>query len=133
MREDISIQVLSQVSENIQKLSDLSTRIDERVKAIQSKQSEVDDRLADIIKSNTDLMHRLIILEQTNGATMKFAVDEMSRQINVLDKRMTLIEGVSNKQENRWNGIFQFVIQLIWIGLAAWMLFKMGLNPPPVP
>lgn len=133
MREDISIQVLSQVSENIQKLSDLSTRIDERVKAIQSKQGEVDDRLADIIKSNTDLMHRLIVLEQTNGATMKFAVDEMSRQINVLDKRMAEIEGISKKQENRWAGIFQFLIQLIWIGLAAWMLFKMGLNPPPVP
>ncbi len=133
MREDISIQVLSQVSENIQKLSDLSTRIDERVKAIQSKQVDFDQRLDDIIKSNTDLMHRLIVLEQTNGAAMRTIVDDMSRKINDLDKKMMQIESISNKQENRWNGVFQFIIQLVWIALAAWMLLKMGLSPPPVP
>lgn len=133
MREDISVQILSQVSENIQKLSDLSTRIDERVKAIQSKQDDFDIRLADVIKAHTELMHRLIILEQTNGQSLRSNVDEAGRQLIDIDKRLTQIELTSNRHEGRWNTTFNFVIQLVWVCIAAWALFKLGLNSPPIP
>lgn len=130
---DIPVQILTQVSDNIQKLSELSTRIDERVKSIQSKQDDFDIRMAEVIKTNTELMHRLIVLEQTNGQSLRVTVDDTAKQVVDIDKRLIQLELSSNKQESRWNGIIQFGIQLAWICLASWVLFKMGLNSPAVP
>lgn len=130
---DIPVQILTQVSDNIQKLSELSTRIDERVKSIQSKQDDFDIRMAEVIKTNTELMHRLIVLEQTNGQSLRLIVDDTAQQVIDIDKRLIKLELSSNKQESRWNGIIQFGIQLAWICLASWVLFKMGLNSPSVP
>jgi uncharacterized protein (DUF3084 family) len=133
MTEDISAQVLSQTSNSIQKLFELSTRIDERVKNIQTKQGEVDEKLEELMNLNNHFVQRLIVVEQRNGNAVKLKIEEMVKDLIEFDKRLAAIEQTSKKQENRWNGAFDFFFKMIWIVLTAWILYKLNLQPPLTP
>lgn len=133
MKDDISIQVLSQTSENIQKLFDLSTRIDERVKAIVLKQSDLNARLENLIASHTEAIQRLAVAEAKLETPLQEELQGLQKVINEMDKRLASVEHATKGNENRWNTIFQFITQLVWITLAAYLLYKLNLNPPPVP
>jgi len=139
MPEDISVKILSQTSDNIQKLFELSTRIDERVKAIQSKQEDLDERIADVVRVHVQIMQKVAVLESQIGGERSFAVrlEECHKEVNAelikLDKRLSLVEGQTNTSQDRWNKIFTFVIQIVWVILAAYLLTKLGIQAPAVP
>ena len=58
-------------------------------------------------------------------------IDSVLKDLTELDKRITFVESVSGTQQERWKTVTNFVIQLIWIVLAAWVLMKLNLTPPP--
>ena len=139
MADDITVQILSQTSENIQKLFDLSTRIDERVKAIRDKQDDLDDRLSEIIKTHHEVMQKIAVLESKDGGigAVSVKLDEVQREVKSelieIDKRLALVESKTNTNQDRWNKIFTFAIQIIWVILAAYLLMKLGIQAPDVP
>lgn len=133
MKDDISAQLLSQTSDNIQRLFDLTTRIDERVKSIQAKQSDMDGRLSSVMSNHHELVQRLAVAESKLNTPIHEEVDALRRAFIEIEKRLISLEQTSTGHEKRWNGVFQFVVQLVWITLAAYVLYKLNLNPPPVP
>lgn len=133
MPQDISVQILSQTSDNIQKLFDLSTRIDERVKAMQERQGSLDHRIEEIIERQLVLMQRLTILEAKDIKSLADKLEETEEAIASIDKRLALIEVDSNRHNDRWKSIAGFVVQLIWVILAAYLLLKLNLQAPAVP
>jgi len=133
MPQDISVQILSQTSDNIQKLFDLSTRIDERVKAIQDRQGSIDHRIEEIIERQLTLMQRLTVLEAKDLKAMTDDLENAETAITSLDKRLSMLEGDSGRNNDRWKSIASFVVQLIWVILAAYLLMKLNLQAPAVP
>lgn len=137
MSEEVSIKILAQTSENIQKLADLTTRIDERVKLIQMKQSDLEDRIENVIGRHTEILQKIAVLESHNNATafslLSKDIEETDREVYMIDKRLISVESISGSQQERWKGVTSFLVQLIWIILAAWVLMKLNLNPPPIP
>lgn len=134
MAEDISVQILAQTSENIQKLFDLSTRIDERVKAIQNKQGEMDDRIAAIVDKELSIMQKIAVLESLHAAEdLEQKVDEISDEMNEFDKRLAKVESDSGRSSERWKTVATFVVQLIWVILAAYLLTTLHLQAPNIP
>jgi predicted nuclease with TOPRIM domain len=133
MPEDISVQLLTQTSENIQKLFELSTRIDERVKAIQGKQHDLEERLDSVVGNHTEIMQKIAVLESKNGEALEDDIDECRKELVTLDKRVAVVEDHSGNSRDRWNKVFTFVIQLVWVLLAAWLLVKLNLQAPAVP
>lgn len=131
MTEDISVQILAQTSENIQKLFDLITRVDERVKSIQDKQHEFDSRMEDIIKIQNQLMQKVAVLESRDHSSVAIKLHECEKQLVNIDKRLGAVETASGANSSRWNHVFDFVIKLIWIILAGWVLTKLEIQPPP--
>ena len=127
MSEDLSVQILSQTSDNIQKLFDLSTRIDERVKSIQSKQEHMDNRVETIMQSHNELMQTVAVLKSLSDVE---SISACEKDIVKLDKRLSTIEHTSKGMESRWGQIFRFIINIIWLVLGAYLLFKLGINPP---
>lgn len=130
MSEEISVQILAQASENIQKLFDLSTRIDERVKTILGAQHDMDERVAGLHKNHIELMQKVAIMESKETA---IKIHECEKGLIAIDKRVSAVEGSSNQGQDRWNRMVTFGIQLIWVVLAAWLLMKFNLQPPAVP
>lgn len=148
MAEEISVQILSQASENIQKLFDLSTRIDERVKSIKEQQDSLSHQMTSIVKDYHDVTKKLAVLEAHNPSSgisslsVKFddteeQLREIEKRITAVekdtDKRLTAVESATTTSADRWKQIFGFVIQLVWIIVAAWAIAKLGLQSPPVP
>lgn len=133
MADDISVQILSQSSENIQKLFDLSTRIDERVKSIQSNQSNLEDRIESLIGSHNAAMQKIAVLESRDLKIFDAKLIELEKEASLFDKRLSSVESASGQSQDRWNKIMAFVIQLVWVILAAWLLLKLNLQAPAVP
>jgi len=133
MLDDISVQILAQSSENIQKLFDLSTRIDERVKAIQSNQSSLETRISTLVESNYIVMQKIAVLESKDFRLFDTKITECEKENTVLDKRLIIVESSNGQSQDRWNKIMSFVIQLVWVILAAWLLMKLNLQAPAVP
>lgn len=131
--EDISLQILSQTSENIQKLFELSTRIDERVKEIQNKQTGFHDRLEKIMSGQQNVSQKVAVLESKDGSILVEDVDDCKKELATLDKRITIVEGSTDQSKDRWNRMFTFVVQLVWVVLAAWLLVKLNLQAPDIP
>lgn len=135
MSEDMTGKIINQVSENIQKLSDLSTRMDERIKTIQQKQCENYDYCDKIHHEHALIVQRLAVLESKDchiaGNSSK--IRDLEKSFYELDKRILKLEESSGDSKDRWNKIFTFIIQIIWVILAAWLLMKMGLQSPAVP
>ena len=135
MAEDISIQILTQASDNIQKLFDLSTRIDERVKMIQLRQEQMDKRVDENLQHVGSIMQKIAVLESKERV-----VEGVSKNIEVLeqaavnmDKRLDVVEGKNQASNDRWNRIATFIIQLVWVILAAYLLTKLHLQAPAIP
>lgn len=133
MPEDISVQILSQTSENIQKLFELSTRIDERVKSIQIKQHDLEERLDNVITAHQEVMQKIAVLESKNGGALEKEIEKCRDKFTEIDKRLVIVEGASGRSQDRWNKIGTFIIQLVWVLLAAWLLLKLNLQAPAVP
>jgi predicted nuclease with TOPRIM domain len=133
MPEDISVQILSQTSDNIQKLFELSTRIDERVKEIQKKQTGLHERLESVIEGHQEVLQKVAVLESKDASAIQEDVDECRKELVDLEKRLIVVEGTSDRSKDRWNKVFTFVIQLVWVLLAAWLLMKLNIQPPSVP
>jgi hypothetical protein len=135
MPDDISIQILSQASDNIQKLFDLSTRIDERVKSIQFQYENMDRRIEEIARRHFDILQKLAVLEQKQlgDAELPDLISECEDAIRAIDGRLAMLENAKGRSDDRWNRIGSFVIQLIWVILAAWLLTKLNLQAPAVP
>lgn len=133
MSDDLTIQVLAQNSDNVQKLFDLITRVDERVKNIQDNQAELSGQIKEIVIDYHELLERIITLEAKHGKLVQEEIIKYTDKVADIDKRILGLEHSSRSNEGRWNRVFSFLIQLIWVVLAAWVLFKLNLNPPPIP
>jgi len=139
MPDDITLQIFAQTSDNVSKLFDLATRIDERVKLIQAKQEDLEERWDAAMKIREEVQQKLAILESKQGGDDQLHVNVEICQRNCqkslfdLDKRVTTVEAASGRYQDRWNKVTTFVIQLIWVLLAAWLLLKLNLQAPAVP
>lgn len=135
MAEQIANQILSQASENIQKLFELSTRIDERVKTIHERHHNLDDQIEDIAARQVEMLQKIAVLEthRTNELQRQRHLQDLEVAVTSMDRRLIVVEGDAGQHKDRWNRVATFVIQLVWVVLAAYMLTKFHLQAPAVP
>lgn len=136
MPEDLSIQMLSQTSDNIKTLFETITRIDERVKVIQSQHELTEEHILNINNQHVTILQKLVVLEHQQSAadgSLPRQINDCVEAIRDLDKRLVSIERDKGRSDDRWNKITTFVIQLIWVVLAAYVLTKLQLQSPAIP
>lgn len=135
MSGDISNQLIAQASVNIQKLFELGTRSDERLKSIQSKIKRQQEEIDELIKqqTTTDKEVAILLRDDIEDSLNSLSVQIHSCQLALVevDKRVIMLEGAVKGSENRWEKIITFGIQLIWVVLAAWLLATFNLQAPP--
>lgn len=137
----------------MKKLLDLTTRVDERVKLIVERQQEMNDRLnkyasdhnelstrVSIIESDTEaldtldnLRHRITMLEAHGPDALRKAVDELEDQLYIVDERVKKLQDYHEGLWGKVNKFFGMIIHAIWIIVVCYLLYKMGINTPPIP
>lgn len=108
--------------EDISDIQDLVSRLLEKSRSMSKKISELerDERQASDFKANAEVRIKLIESER----------DRFSDQISDLDRRLRIFELNHDNRKERWNAAFNFVIQLLWVSMAAFLLTKLGLQAP---
>jgi len=123
---------MEDVSEQIQELFNSSIRNDERVKSIVENHNDLEKRvnniaeISSVIRENISVMKSLSVKSEVGE--LKNFTSELRREIVSLDKRLTATEHTLKGAENRLASIIKFVVQMIWLIVGTWILFKLGLN-----
>lgn len=120
-----------ELAASIKSLYDLTTRIDERVEQVIASDREIARKLEVEVEKARDLLSKVLILEKTTDQTAD--IDVLEKQIHSLELRMQSIEISSGKVENRWKAMVNFGLQLAWVIIAAYLLYKLGIQAPNTP
>lgn len=57
-------------------------------------------------------------------------LNSISNKFIEIDKRLRIFEFNHDNRKEKWNLAINFIIQLIWVAMAAFLLSKLGLQPP---
>lgn len=148
-------QYFGQVSESIQLVFDLTSRIDERVKMLIERQNEIDDRIEKLIEMHQQLINRLTLVESRVDPLVREDIYEINQKIAIIqnaDKKMeelrdnvhglelkipTLESKLDNlmirigNHDNRWGKLLDAIWKLALMIIAGFILYKLGLQSPP--
>jgi hypothetical protein len=128
MTRDFDTDSSNQNSDNIRKLYDLACRMDERIKLVENTEEQLDKKLENQIERQIELIKKIAIIESHQSEVLK-----LHQEISQLDKRLSKIEIDHGNHSERWKTVGAFIIQLIWVILAAYLLTKLNLQSPAVP
>ena len=128
MQDNISEKLISKNSENIQKLFDLTTRIDERVKLLKNKECYINSVIEGMVAKNIDIIEKVASLE-----AKQLISSGNDSKLNETERRVSKLEDQYGVNNERWKSLANFMIQLIWGILAAYLLTKLNLQSPSVP
>lgn len=143
-------QFFSQVSESIQLVFDLTSRIDERVKMLIEKQNELDAKMTRFSESVQLISNRLTILESKDYPSLKEDlskireniaaisltgedVEDLEDKVHNLEVKLEMISLKLGTHDNRWFLMFDTVWKMALMLVAGYILYKLGLQAPPVP
>ena len=106
------------------------------MKAVKEQQDDLAKQMTGIARDYRDMVAKVAVLESHSGngsAGLAEKITAQDKEIVALDKRLIGVEAVSSKTVDRWKTVGSFVIQLVWIVAAAYLISAFGLTPPPVP
>ena len=109
-------------------LYDLATRIDERVKNLINRADTHDKKIDEILDTQKDIEGRLRVLESKVEETK-----ETENTLSAMGTRLHAVEISKSGQDDRWKTIINFFVQLSLILVAAYILYKLGLQAPATP
>jgi len=89
----------------------LLSRVDERVQTLIKTQESASDK-------SDEAFH---------------AIATLRTDLHKMELRVQELESNTSSQESRWKTIIGFAIQLVWVILAAFLLYKLGISAPAVP
>jgi polyhydroxyalkanoate synthesis regulator phasin len=131
---------------------ELTARVDERVKLIVEKQSEVTQRLNNFIDSHNALASRVVTLEATSDLTNAKDIKDryesifqkvtrleasdtasLKEKVDDLEKRVLKIEDHHAGWWSKARYIFDLTVKTAWTILVCYLLYRLGLNTPPIP
>jgi len=143
-------QFFGQVSESIQLIFDLTSRIDERVKMLIERQKEIDEQIEKLLSLQHGALNRLSALEAKDFHSVQENLHSLSEKVAIIasdNPQKELIElrskvhSLEVKAENiqmrigyhdhRWAQIFDFIWKLALMCIAGYILYKLGLQAPP--
>ena len=120
-----------QVSDSIKSIYELTTRVDERQQLMMSKVEQLERKIDSLMSEYRDLEGRMRVIESKDGGTAD--ISSIKDTLHSYDVRLQALE-ISNKgQEGRWKNIMGFIAQLVWVIVAAYLLYKLGIQAPAVP
>jgi len=97
-------------------------RLQDKYRNIFKKMSEHERDHRRMLEQKADLETRLRVLESYES--------KLEDEISDIDKRLRNFELTHDKRKENWNMVVNFVIQLVWVAMAAFMLSKLGLQAP---
>jgi chromosome segregation ATPase len=143
--------------EELKAVLELTTRVDERIKMISSRQQDMGERLnrfvdehnelsgrvpffEDRLDSIEDLARRLmerVTLIDVRGsqlsATTATRVDALTDRIRQIEDRLDKNAAIAAGWWGTLGRIGQMIVHAVWVIIVCYLLWRLGLNPTPLP
>jgi chromosome segregation ATPase len=95
----------------------------ERLRSLSKKISELDRQFRSLESMGHDLEARIRVLESAD-------MERFKQDLYKLESKISSFESDHDDRKENWKIAINFVIQLIWVSMAAWLLTKLGLQAP---
>lgn len=95
----------------------------DRLRSLSKKISELDRQFRSLETMGHDLDARMRVLESAG-------MERFKQDLYKLESKMNSFESDHDDRKENWKMAINFVIQLIWVSMAAWLLTKLGLQAP---
>lgn len=59
-------------------------------------------------------------------------LDKLKEDLHLLQLKVQSLEIAHGGFEQKWKAIVNFIVQVIWVVMAAYILLKLGIQGPPV-
>jgi hypothetical protein len=82
----------------------------------------------DLEKKINSIEERLLVNETHIKVIDNKNIEKLIDNIHKLEIRVQALEINQNKYDKNWNSVVNFIFQLIWVVLAAYILVKLGLT-----
>jgi predicted nucleic acid-binding Zn-ribbon protein len=102
---------------------------DENSESLREVVSKSQEKLRNLQKKIKELEEKHIELETTCKIIENKSDDDLLEKIHALDIRLQAIEIAQGGYNENWKQIVNFVFQLIWVVMSAYILLKLGLQP----
>lgn len=127
LREDFS-----HVCDVMRSLQETALRVDERVKIILERQSQSDTNIQENRNLLNAMISRVTILESRNETELKIIVEKNRERLFDLEKQVQALSFRESSHDTRWKVVIDVVSKILWTVTAAYVLYKLGFNPPPI-
>jgi plasmid maintenance system killer protein len=111
---------LNELNDLAIELQESNSKILEKLRNLTKKNSDLERELKDLNKSKYDTDTRLRILESEMEKHDLYKIENAIRKF----------ESQHDDRKQNWSIVINFAVQLAWISMAAWLLTKLGLQPP---
>lgn len=129
------------VSESINSIYELATRVDERVRLLMKKHDELVGKIDNQSSRLSEIETEVRIMESHDPAAgtqaiaselerVSGSVAKLEDQLDEAKGRLQLVEISNQGSAEKWNKLVSYFIQLLWLVLAGWLLYKLGLPAP---
>jgi len=126
-----------QVNNSIKSIVELTTRIDERVQLMMKKQEFLENKIEDHIDDANELKTDFKLLDSKSSKTLQEEVVRISDDIYSIDNRLKALEKDSENKNNNIKKVsktvLNFIVQIIWVIVASYLLYKLNIQSPSIP
>jgi predicted nuclease with TOPRIM domain len=88
--------------------------------------------LKSLAEAVSDLKDRVREIERRARALETDEIDKMKKCLYGLENHVSNIRTVDDARKERWNMALNFVVQLIWVVMAGFVLTKLGIGMGPL-
>jgi hypothetical protein len=126
-----------ELSHSLKSVSDITTRIDERVKVLVEDNNVFKVRFERVAEIQSALVSRLSIIESSHDiSNIKTDIIALQEKIEYLsDKSIRIEQDISmmekniGHQDNRWANVIDFIYKLSTVIIGGIILWKLGIKP----
>ena len=95
----------------------------DKIKSISKKYADLQEKIEELTEFKTDLEARVRLLETVD-------IDRIKQDLYKIDSKVASFESDYDERKEKVKMVLNFVVQLVWVSMAAWLLSKLGLQPP---
>jgi predicted nucleic acid-binding Zn-ribbon protein len=106
-------------TETLEKLVELTTRIDERTERLLAMYNSIEAKLDQHTKQIEDLGNRVGVIEVKAGRVEKCAAHDL---------RLQAVESAVKSNAMKWGKVVGFTVQIVQAILVAYLLFHLGVK-----
>lgn len=95
----------------------------DRLRSLSKRISELDREFRSLGAVSHDLEARVRVLESSD-------IERFKQDLYKLESKMNSFESDHDDRKENWRMVANFIVQLLWVSMAAWLLTKLGLQAP---